>query len=156
RGDAPYLRELAHSYALADNYHQPIMGGTGANYIALSTGDVAPYLIEGKLAAPPVNQIENPDPRRGTNNWYTQSVYSPGLYVQGPGATEPGLKAIRDYLAALPYQTFRNGNCALGAYYLVNNYGTGFDHAGERKPLGPNQFTLPPQVAPTIGEALAA
>ena len=29
-GDAAYLRDLAQRYALADNYHQPIMGGTGA------------------------------------------------------------------------------------------------------------------------------
>src|SRR5216684_1961792 len=38
-GDAPYLRALAERYALADNYHQPIMGGTGANYFALATGE---------------------------------------------------------------------------------------------------------------------
>ena len=37
-GDAPYSRELARTYALADNYHQPIMGGTGPNFLALSTG----------------------------------------------------------------------------------------------------------------------
>ncbi|HKX10695.1 MAG TPA: alkaline phosphatase family protein [Stellaceae bacterium] len=156
KGDAGYFRELARSYALADNYHQPIMGGTGANYIALSTGDVAPYLIEGKLAAPPVNQIENPDPRPGTNNWYTQSGYKSGSYVACADASHPGVKAIRDYLDSLPYKTFRDGNCEPGAYYLVNNYGTGFNYAGERKPLGPDQYTLPPQVAPTIGEALAA
>ncbi|MGH7123693.1 MAG: alkaline phosphatase family protein, partial [Stellaceae bacterium] len=156
KGDAPYFRELARSYALADNYHQPVMGGTGANYIALSTGDAAPYLIEGKLAAPPVNQIENPDPLPGTNNWYKQSGYKSGSYVECADPTEPGVEAIRDYLASLPYETFRDGNCEPGAYYLVNNYGTGFDYRGERKPLGPDQYTLPPQVAPTIGEALAA
>ena len=155
-GDAPYFRELARSYALADNYHQPIMGGTGANYIALSTGDVAPYLIEGKIAAPPVNQIENPDPRPGSNNWYKQSGYKSGSYVECADASEPGVKAIRDYLDSLPYKPFRDGNCEPGAYYLVNNYVTGFDYKGERRPLGPEQYTLPPQVAPTIGEALAA
>src|SRR5579883_2303047 len=69
KGDAAYFRELARSYALADNYHQPVMGGTGANYFMLATGDAATYLIDGKLAVPPANQIENPDPRPGTNNW---------------------------------------------------------------------------------------
>jgi phospholipase C len=156
KGDAPYFRVLARSYALADNYHQPVMGGTGANYIALSTGDAAPYLIDGKPATPPGNQIENPDPRAGTNNWYAQSGYKSGSYVACADAGQPGVKAIRDYLASLPYKTFNDGNCELGAYYLVNNYGTGFTAAGERKPLGPDQYTLPPQVAPTIGEALAA
>jgi acid phosphatase len=156
KGDAPYFRDLAQTYALADNYHQPVMGGTGANYIALSTGDAAPYLVDGKLATPPANQIENPDPRPGTNNWYAQSGYKSGSYVACADATQPGVKAIRDYLASLPYKTFNDGNCAPGAYYLVNNYGAGFNVAGERKPLGPDQFTLPPQVAPTIGEALAA
>jgi phospholipase C len=156
KGDAPYFRELARTYALADNYHQPVMGGTGANYIALSTGDAAPYLVDGKLAAPPANQIENPDPRPGTNNWYAQSGYRSGSYVGCADPNEPGVKAIRDYLATLPYKPFNGGNCEPGAYYLVNNYGPGFTAAGERKPLGPDQATLPPQVAPTIGEALAA
>ena len=156
KGDAAYFRELARTYALADNYHQPVMGGTGANYIALSTGDAAPYLVDGKLAVPPANQVENPNPRPGTNNWYTQSGYRSGSYVACADAGQPGVKAIRDYLASLSYRTFNDGNCEPGAYYLVNNYGTGFNFAGERKPLGPDQYTLPPQVAPTIGEALAA
>ena len=156
KGDAPYFRDLARTYALADNYHQSVMGGTGANYIALSTGDAAPYLSDGKLATPPENQIENPDPRPGTNNWYRHSGYKAGSYVGCADASEPGVKAIRDYLAALPYKAFNDGNCAPGTYYLVNNYGPGFTAVGERKPLGPDQFTLPPQVAPNIGLALAA
>ena len=75
QGDAPYLRELAQTYAIADNYHQAVMGGTGANFVALSTGHVLVYLEEGRPAAPPTSQIENPDPRPGTNNWYTKSGY---------------------------------------------------------------------------------
>src|SRR5215469_7033220 len=52
-GDAAYLRQLAERYALADNYHQPIMGGTGVNYFALATADVGVYLHDGKPAVPP-------------------------------------------------------------------------------------------------------
>jgi len=155
-GDAPYLRELARSFALADNYHQPIMGGTGANFIALSTGHAAPFLVDGRLAVPPANQIENPDPRRGTNNWYTQSGYQSGSYVHCADASAPGVKAIRDHLAALPYKPFNDGNCEPGAYYLVNNYRAGFTGTGERQALGPDKYVLPPQVAPTIAEALSA
>ena len=52
-GDAPYFRELARAYALADNYHQPIMGGTGPNFLALSTGYAGMYLDAGKPALRP-------------------------------------------------------------------------------------------------------
>jgi len=34
-GDVGYLTDLAQRYALSDNYHQAIMGGTGANQIAI-------------------------------------------------------------------------------------------------------------------------
>jgi phospholipase C len=155
-GDAPYLRQLAERYALADNYHQPIMGGTGANYFALATGDVATYLRDGKPAAPPANQIENPEPRPGTVNWYTQSGYDGGSYVACADAQQPGVAAIRDYLASLPYRVFNDGNCAAETYYLVNNYRTGYFANGEARPLGPDKSVLPPQTAPTIGEALSA
>src|SRR5712691_11539749 len=39
QGDAPYTKELADNYAISDNYHQPVMGGTGANSIVLGFGD---------------------------------------------------------------------------------------------------------------------
>ena len=42
-GDAPYLRELADEFAISDNYHQSMIGGTTANYLALTTGDVTFY-----------------------------------------------------------------------------------------------------------------
>lgn len=155
-GDAPYFRALADDYALADNYHQSVMGGTGANFIALSTGDAAPYLADGKLAVPPKNQIEDPNPRPGTNNWYARSGYQSGSYVNCADPAQPGVKAIRDALAALPYRVFNNGNCARGAYYLVNNYHSAYSPSGERKPPAPDHFTLPPQQAPTIASALAA
>src|SRR4029077_14246701 len=39
QGDAPYTKKLADNYAMSDNYHQPVMGGTGANSIMLGFGD---------------------------------------------------------------------------------------------------------------------
>ena len=155
QGDAPYFRELAQTFAIADNYHQSVMGGTGANFVALSTGHAAVYLSGGQPAVPPSSQIENPDPRRGTNNWYTQSGYRSGSYVACADATQPGVKAIRDYLAALPYRVFNDGNCAPGSYYLVNNYDTGYAFDGTPKELGSAKFVVPPQVAPNIATALA-
>jgi acid phosphatase len=154
-GDAPYLAELARRYALADNYHQPIMGGTGANYFALATGYVASYLADGKPVPPPANQIENPEPRPDTVNWYRQSGYRGGSYVSCADPEQPGVKAIRDELQALPYKTFHDGNCQPQHYYLVNNYRPGYTPSGEAKPLAPDQYVLPPQTQRTIGEALS-
>jgi acid phosphatase len=155
QGDAPYLRELAQSYAIADNYHQAVMGGTGANFVGLSTGHALVFLEGGRLATPPPSQIENPDPRPGTNNWYTQSGYRSGSYVACADASQPGVAAIRGYLASLPYKTFNDGNCAPGSYYLVNNYDTGYTFDGKAKELGSSRFVAPPQIAPNIGTALA-
>ena len=155
-GDAPYFRELAHTYALADNYHQSVMGGTGANFLALSTGHAGSYLDAGKPIAPPANQIEDPDPRPGTNNWYKRSGYRGGSYTACADASQPGVKAIRDYLASLPYRTFNDGNCAPGTYYLVNNYAPGYAFDGAPQPTGPSKYFLPPQAAPNIGTALSA
>ena len=153
-GDAPYFRELAREFAVADNYHQPVMGGTGANFLALSTGHAGVYLDNGKPATPPANQIEKPDPREGTNNWYRQSGYRGGSYTACADASQPGVKAIRDYLASLPYKAFNDGNCARGSYYIVNNYSPGYTFDGTPQALGASKYFLPPQIAPEIGSAL--
>jgi phospholipase C len=154
-GDASYFADLARRYVVADNYHQPIMGGTGANYFALATGYVASYVVEGNPAPPAAKQIENPEPRPGTVNWYRQSGYRGGSYVNCADPGEPGVKAIRDYLAALPYKAFKDGDCRPGHYYLVNNYRPGYTPGGAAKPLGADQYVLPPQTQRTIAEALA-
>ena len=155
-GDARYFRQLADDYALSDNHHQPVMGGTGANFQALATGHAIAYWKEGALAQPPHNQIEDTNPRPGTNNWYTQSSYSGGSYTKCSDPKEPGVAAIRSYLAGLSYQAFNDGNCEPGAYYLVNNYNAGFSPMGKPAPLGPEITRIPPQARPTIAEALAA
>ena len=38
-GDVPYLKSLADDYTMSDNYHQAVLGGTGANHVMLGTGD---------------------------------------------------------------------------------------------------------------------
>lgn len=154
-GDAPYFKSLARHYAISDNYHQAIMGGTGANFFAIATGDVAFYNTGGRPTPPPANQVENPDPGPGTNNFYTQDGYRGGSYVECADPVNPGVGEIRGYLATLPYHAFRDGNCAADTYYLLNNYAPGYTPTGEPKPLGPNQFVLPPQTVPTIAESLA-
>ncbi len=155
-GDAPYFRQLADTYALSDNHHQPVMGGTGANFQALATGHAIAYWRDGALTEPPPNQIENPNPKPGTNNWYMHSGYRSGSYTKCADTSQPGAAAIRAYLVSLPYRTFNDGNCEGGAYYLVNNYNAGFLATGEPAPLGPTVYRVPPQAQTTIAEALSA
>jgi acid phosphatase len=150
RGDAGYLRRLADRFALSDNYHQSIMGGTGANFFAIATGDLPVYRLAGALAVPPHNQIENPDPAPGTDNFYRQDGYQGGSYVNCSDVSQPGVGAILEVLKSRGLAS----HCEPGAYYLVNNYGAGYDLDGHAQPLGPQDQIYPPQSVPTIAEAL--
>ena len=151
KGDAPYFNYLAQHYAISDNYHQAIMGGTGANFFALATGDVAVYNNAGNTV-PPANQIENPNPQAGTANFYTQDGYSGGSYVNCYDQSQPGVASIMSVLNAKG----RASNCAYGAYYLVNNYNPPYAVDGTPQALGATTYTYPPQTVPTIGEKLYA
>jgi acid phosphatase len=161
QGDAPVFNYLARHYAMSDNYHQAVMGGTGANHIALGTGYAAFYQdTNGYPVAPPAGQIENPNPQPGTNNFYTQDGYGKsgttngGSYSNCSDHSAPGVKGVFDYLNSLPYRTYRNGNCAPGHYYLLNNYNPGYNADGS---LNTSTFTVPPQHNwPTIGDLLSA
>ncbi|MGH8802782.1 MAG: alkaline phosphatase family protein [Casimicrobiaceae bacterium] len=154
-GDAAYFAKLARTYALADNDHQPIMGGTGANYFALATGDVAVFLDDGKPTRPPENRIENPEPLAGTANWYTQPGRA-GSYTGCADLSQPGVRAIRDFLARLPYRTWRDGDCAPGAYYLVNNYPPAYRFDGALRWKTLHSPVLPPQTMPNVATLLSA
>jgi len=166
-GDAPSFKQMADFYAISDNYHQPIMGGTGANFLALATGDLAFYNSNGMPAVPPTSftfqgtltsQVENPNPQpAGANtNWYTEDGYRGGSYINCSDAAQPGVTAILDHLNKLKIKP----NCAANTYYLVNNYNLGYKANGTlaNPTLDPTQFTLPPQPAslPTIADSLSA
>jgi len=151
-GDAPNFKALAQQYAMSDNYHQSVMGGTGMNFFSLATGDLPYYTTNGVAAVPPNNQIENPNPVAGTNNFYTRDGYQGGSYVNCADTTQPGVAAILAKLTSWG----RKSNCEAGKYYLVNNYNPPYDMNGVAQALGSNQYTYPPQAVPTIGEALAA
>ena len=157
-GDAPIFKALADQYAISDNYHQAIMGGTGANFQSLVTGHAAfftnPTTLDGSAAVPYQNQIENPDPVAGTNNYYTQDGYSGGSYVNCSDPSASGVASVNE-------QLYRHGvskaNCAPGHYYLVNNYNMYWNQTSSSpRTLGPTSFTLPPQSAPTIADVMTA
>jgi phospholipase C len=145
KGDAAYFAELARDYTLSDNFHQSVMGGTGANHIMLGFGNLIWYADgQGNPTTPPENQIENPDAQFGTNNWYAQDGYGGGSYVNCADDSQPGVDSVKKYLKSLPYRTFRGTDCKPGAYYLVNNYNPGYLGDGTPAPLGDDQFTIPP------------
>ena len=157
KGDFPYFTQLANEYAVSDNYHQAVMGGTGANHIEIGFGTDIYYADgSGNPATPPANQIENPDPQPGTNNFYTQDGYGGGSYVECANPSQPGVAAVRDYLSQLPYSAFKGGDCAPNAYYIVNNYNPGYLGTGQPAPLGPTDFTIPPTMQPNIGLLLSS
>jgi phospholipase C len=156
-GDAPYFKSLADQYAISDNYHQAIMGGTGANFQALVTGHAAFFTntnLSGAAAVPFANQIENPNPAAETNNYYTQDGYSGGSYVNCADPTAPGVAAVNDQLYR---RGVHNNNCEAGHYYLVNNYNMYWNQTSSNpRTLGPTSFTLPPQSLPTIADVMTA
>jgi phospholipase C len=154
KGDAPYLKQLADDYTISDNFHQSVMGGTGANHIMFGFADSIFYTnTSGVAVPPPVNQIENPNPQPSTNDFYDQDGYGGGSYVNCGDIGQPGVPAVTNYLQSLKRPV--NPNCVKGDYYLVNNYNPGFTGDGSLySALSP--FTIPPTSQKSIGDDLVA
>ncbi len=183
QGDAPYLKYLADHYAISDNFHQSVMGGTGANHVMLGTGDGIWFAdSNGNPAQPPqnvfisagpnsgtVDEIENPNPAPGTNNWYTEDGYgngsfgSPssggGTYSACADTTQPGVAPITSHLALLRRPI--DPHCEAGHYYLLNNYNPGYLGDGTNaysaavlSDPGQTVFTIPPSPLRSIGDEL--
>jgi phospholipase C len=153
-GDAPYFRQLATQYTISDNFHQSVMGGTGANHIMFGYADALPYTDgNGNLLVPPTNQIEVPDPQAGTNNYYDQDGYSGGSYTNCSDLTQSGVPAVVNYLESLNPPI--SPNCAANSYYLLNNYNPGYVGNGTLDSQY-TQFSIPPVATPHIGDSLSA
>jgi phospholipase C len=180
QGDAQYTKFLADHYAMSDNYHQPAMGGTGMDEIMLFFGDdiwfsnpdgtpgVPPH-NQTVWAGGPVDEIENPNPVPGTNNFWIQDgyggfgkngastgVYGGGSYTNCSDASQPGVASILNYLSSLPQPI--EPNCDAGHYYLLNNYNPGYfgDGSNAYTDTNPNNtpFTIPPTSQRSIGDVL--
>jgi phospholipase C len=183
QGDAPYFKELADKYAMSDNFHQSVEGGTGANHIMLGHGDAIWFSdANGKAAEPPegttvyagtpdagiVNEVENPDPAPGTNNWYTEDGYGGGgfggpnsgggSYSDCSDTQQPGVKEVVKYLKSLPQPI--DPRCEKGHYYLLNNYNPGYFGDGSNAYTDNfvynTAFTIPPSSTPSIGDDMNA
>ncbi len=207
QGDVPYFKSLADTYAMSDNFHQSVNGGTGANHIMLGHAD-AIWFSDGNghpqtplhdvtvttdppapAGTPPVpgyggvgliDEIENPNPAKGTNNWYTQDgygsdynagypdydwvvatqpnglpvIYGGGSYSNCSDPTQPGVGPILEYLRKLRIDP----RCEQGHYYLLNNYNPGWFGNGSNAYVDHNPsntpFTVPPSSTPSIGDDL--
>ncbi|MBR0722483.1 alkaline phosphatase family protein [Bradyrhizobium manausense] len=164
KGDAPYLTELARKYTLNDNFHQSVMGGTFANHMMIGYADALYYaddkgdpakpdyvLVPGSNPPQYVNEIENPNPAPGTNNWYLNDGYGGGSYSNCSDPSQPGVGPIVTYLNAIHVSP----RCAPNAYYLLNNYVPAFIGSGATDPINNGPFTLPPVIKQRhIGDAL--
>lgn len=180
-GDAPYFKELADRYAMSDNFHQSVNGGTGANHIMLGHGDAIwfsdgaghplapPHNTEvaaGSANAGVVDEVENPNPAPGTNNWYSEDGYGGGSYGSpsyGGGSysncadpTQPGVSTVVKYLQSLPRPI--DPRCEAGHYYLLNNYNPGYFGNGNNAFTDTNAnntvFTVPPSSTRSIADSL--
>ncbi|MGA2650167.1 MAG: alkaline phosphatase family protein [Terracidiphilus sp.] len=183
KGDAAYFKSLADTYSMSDNFHQSVNGGTGANHIMFGHADAIWFSDgNGHAAEPPenatvykgtlntgvVNEVEDPNPASGTNNWYTEdgyggggfgsAVFGGGSYTNCHDATQPGVAPILDYLKSLP--TPIDSRCEAGHYYLLNNYNPGYFGNGHNAYTDNNvantPFTIPPSSVPSIGDSLIA
>jgi phospholipase C len=180
-GDVPYFKQLADDYSMSDNFHQSVDGGTGANHIMLGHGDmiyfsdgnghpaVPPHMQEvakGTVNAGVVDEVENPNPAKNTNNWYSEdgygggsegsASYGGGSYTDCSDMSQPGVATIRNYLKSLP--TPIPSRCEKGHYYLLNNYNPGYFGNGNNAYTDTNAdntvFTIPPSSVRTIGDTL--
>lgn len=152
-GDVPVLKALADQYSMSDNFHQSVMGGTGANHVMLGTGDAIFWSDgEGHPTTPPA-RIANPNPQPGTDDLYTVDLGFDGNFTECADSSQPGIDAIRDYLATLPYHP--KPNCEPHHFYMVNNDNPGFLPDGTVDTAGiASGSSVPPTNVRTIGEAL--
>ena len=128
KGDAPYFKNLADNYAMSDNFHQSVNGGTGANHIMLGHGDAiwfsdgngtrrsaaAQRRGRGRNGQRRVSwmkskiRIPRPAPTTGTPKMATaaarsaQPSYGGGSYTNCSDPTQPGVAPIVNYLQSLP------------------------------------------------------
>jgi phospholipase C len=175
-GDVPYFKSLADSYAMSDNFHQSVNGGTGANHIMLGHGDAIWFSNAKAQPAMPIvtatglSEVENPNPAKGTNNWYSEdgygsgsgtSAYGGGSYSNCADHTQPGVAPVLNYLKLMGVAP----RCQAGHYYLLNNYNPGYEPNGENTGFtnaytdtNPDNtpFTIPPSSTPSIGDSLLA
>jgi phospholipase C len=147
KGDVPLFKSLADQYTISDNYHQPVMGGTGPDSVPLGFADQVFFSDgQGNAATPPSTAIYNPDPQGGTLNLYTLRKQ----WFNCSDSQAPGIPAILNYLHKLPYEVAPN--CAPGHYYNAVNINPAWTPQGTPSGAG----SIPPVTMTSIGDLLSA
>ncbi|HEY2546620.1 MAG TPA: alkaline phosphatase family protein [Candidatus Acidoferrum sp.] len=146
-GDAPLFKSLADKYTMSDNYHQPVLGGTGPDSQPLGFADQV-FFSDGKgnAATPAAKNIYNPDPVAGTLNLYTNRAQ----WFNCNDTTQPGIAAITNYLNALPYTV--ETKCGPGQYWQAVNVNPAFTPQGTVQ----SGLVVPPTNQQSIGDVLSA
>jgi phospholipase C len=146
-GDAPFFKFLADTYTMSDNYHQPVLGGTGPDSQPLGFADQV-FFSDGKgnPATPAAANIYNPDPQPGTLNLYTNRAQ----WFNCSDTRQPGIAAIANYLHALPY--FVQTKCGAGQYWQAVNVNPAFTPKGLPQP----GLVVPGTAQRSIGDVLTA
>jgi phospholipase C len=146
-GDAPFFKELADKYTMSDNYHQPVLGGTGPDSQPLGFADQV-FFSDGKgnPATPAAANIYNPDPQPGTLNLYTHRAQ----WFNCSDTSQPGIAAITNYLNSLPYAL--QTQCGPGEYWQAVNVNPAFTPKG----LVQTGLVVPPTMQRSIGDVLSA
>ncbi len=146
-GDAPLFKDLADKYTMSDNYHQPVLGGTGPDSQPLGFADQVFFSDgNGNPAMPAPANIYNPDPQAGTLNLYTNRAQFFNCF----DTSQPGIAAITNYLKALPYVI--ETECGPGQYWQAVNVNPAFTPNG----LVQGGLVIPKTMQRSIGDVLSA
>jgi phospholipase C len=146
-GDAPVFKSLADRYTMSDNYHQPVLGGTGPDSQPLGFADQVFFSDgNGLPATPAATNIYNPDPKAGTLNLYTNRAQ----WFDCSDDTHPGIAAVKNYLKALPYTV--NPKCGPGEYWQAVNVNPAFTPKGAVQ----SGLVVPQTMQKSIGDVLSA
>jgi phospholipase C len=146
-GDAPLLKFLTDTYTMSDNYHQPVLGGTGPDSQPLGFADQVFFSDgNGNPATPAAANIYNPDPQPGTLNLYTHRAQ----WFNCSDTSQPGIAAITNYLNALSYLV--QTKCGAGQYWQAVNINPAFTPKGSAQA----GLVVPPTMQRSIGDVLTA
>src|SRR5262244_117805 len=150
-GDVPLFKRLADQFTMSDNYHQPVMGGTGPDSVPLGFADQVAFSDgHGNAATPPANQIYNPNPQVAAYPANFNLYTARRQWFNCSDPTAPGIKPILDYLAKLPYELAPN--CAPNTFYNAVNVNPAFTPGGAVQ----TGTVVPPQTIRSIGDVLSA
>jgi phospholipase C len=148
-GDAPVFKKIANAYTINDNYHQPVMGGTAVQHIMIGTADAIPWDTFQGVTQPPTAKVADPDPKSSKDVSFQRDQ----AWTNCSDLTQPGIPAIVNYLATLPWHP--SPNCESGLFYMINNLSPGFLPNGNIDAASILAGSkVPPSSLRTIGDAL--